>query len=90
MINVEVRQRQDDRWDIYVSDGGNHEPLLNSSQGYENEGAARAIAVRLFGGRPAQRTERERRPSTPRRSYPEPVDLIITKRDGVKTRTVIR
>lgn len=44
-----MKARADGKADIYVADGGNHEPLMNSNQGYERIDAAEKIARRLFG-----------------------------------------
>lgn len=48
MIRVDIKPRQDDRYDIYVSDD-NGNALLNSNQGYENVEDAEKVAWRLFG-----------------------------------------
>ena len=48
MIRVDIKPRQDDRYDIYVSDD-NGNALLNSNQGYENVEDAEKVARRLFG-----------------------------------------
>ncbi|WP_283612367.1 hypothetical protein [Mycolicibacterium poriferae] len=48
MILVEVKPRDDGRYDIYVSEDG--EPYVNSSQGYENVEDAERIARKLFAG----------------------------------------
>lgn len=47
MILVEVKPRDDGRYDIYASEGG--EPYMHSSQGYENVEDAERIARKLFG-----------------------------------------
>lgn len=47
MIRVDIKPRQDDRYDIYVSDD-NGNALLNSNQGYENVEDAEKVARRLF------------------------------------------
>lgn len=46
MILVDVKPRQDNLYDIYVSDPGDH--FLNSNQGYENVEDAERIARRLW------------------------------------------
>lgn len=48
MINITIRPRTDAKLDIYIADGANHEPLLNSSQGYEHHRDAIAVVERLF------------------------------------------
>lgn len=48
MITVEVRPRSDAKYDIHV-DAGNHQALVNSSQGYDNVSDATAAARKLFG-----------------------------------------
>lgn len=47
-VNIDVKPRTDAKVDIYVTDGNNHEPLLNSSQGYEGHGHAVELVERLF------------------------------------------
>lgn len=47
-INVAVKPRGDNRFDIYVADDNGCE-LLNSSQGYENVEDAEQVVRRLFG-----------------------------------------
>lgn len=47
-ILVDIKPRQDNRFDIYVSDD-NGDQLLNSNQGYENVEDAKNVARRLFG-----------------------------------------
>lgn len=47
MIQVTVKPRADNRFDIYVH-AKNGELLLNSSQGYENVEDAEAVARRCF------------------------------------------
>lgn len=47
-LRVEVKPRQDDKYDIYLIDANNGEPLLNSNQGYENVEEAERIAYRVF------------------------------------------
>jgi hypothetical protein len=49
MIDIHVKPQAGTGVDIYVADGGNHEQLLHSSQGYENHGDAEALVERLFG-----------------------------------------
>lgn len=49
MIKIDIRPREDDLYDIYVHDGNNAEPLLNSSQGYDGPGHPEQLARRLFG-----------------------------------------
>lgn len=46
MIRVEIKPRQDDLFDIWVGDEGDH--FVNSHQGYENVEDAVRIARRLF------------------------------------------
>lgn len=45
-ILIEVKPREDDRYDIYVGDEGDQ--FVNSSQGYENPEDAVAIVRRLW------------------------------------------
>lgn len=46
MIRVEIKPRQDDLFDIWVGDEGDH--FVNSHQGYENVEDAVRIARRLW------------------------------------------
>lgn len=46
MIRVEIRPRQDDKYDMYVGDEGDH--FANSDQGYENVEDVIEIARRLW------------------------------------------
>ena len=48
MIAITIRPRTDAKLDIYIADGANHEPLLNSSQGYEHHRDAIAVVERIF------------------------------------------
>lgn len=47
MIRVDIKPRQDDRYDIYVSDD-NGNALLNSNQGYENVEDAERVVRNLW------------------------------------------
>lgn len=51
MIDVEVKPRADKRYDIYVRQTLGDEPLVNSSQGYENRAEAVYIARKLFAAK---------------------------------------
>lgn len=46
MILIEVKPRQDNLFDIYVGDEGDH--FVNSDQGYENVEDAESIVRRLW------------------------------------------
>ena len=46
MILVDIRPRQDDKYDMYVGDEGDH--FVNSNQGYERAEDCIAIARRLW------------------------------------------
>lgn len=46
MILVDIKPRQDNLYDMYVGDEGDH--FVNSNQGYENAEDAIAIARRLW------------------------------------------
>lgn len=48
MINVTVKSRQDNRFDIWVA-ADNGEQLFNSNQGYENVEDAERVVRRAFG-----------------------------------------
>ncbi|WP_319456911.1 MULTISPECIES: hypothetical protein [unclassified Mycobacterium] len=83
MIKVEVKPRSDNKFDIYVSDGDNKEPLLNSNQGYENVEDAERIAYRLLASLPVWSRVVGVSPDF---TEAEPIILVTTYRDG-KTRT---
>lgn len=92
MIKISVKPRQDNLFDIYVGDEGDH--FLNSDQGYENVEDAEAIVRRCWPPMPSVDEIRESRPEIPRRFIetmkallaPEPVVLVVTYRNG-KTKT---
>lgn len=48
-LNIDVKPRSDNKVDIYLTDGNNAQPLLNSNQGYEGHGHAVELVERLFG-----------------------------------------
>lgn len=79
MIKVDIRPRQDDLYDIYVCDGNNAEPLLNSSQGYENPQHPEQLARRLFGSSTGVFSPDD-----------EAVALHVTYRDGTSKTERIR
>jgi hypothetical protein len=83
MIKVDVKPRDDNKFDIYVSDGNNKEPLLNSNQGYENVEDAERIAYRLLSSLHVWSTVVGVQPDF---KTAEPIVLVTTYRDG-KTRT---
>lgn len=92
MITIKVKPRQDDLYDIYVGDAGDH--FVNSDQGYSNVEDAVAIVHRLWP--PAMSVEElaayvsKRSVDIPRKyiealtalQATEPVALQITYRDG--------
>lgn len=96
MIKVAVKPRQDDLYDIYVGDEGDH--FLNSNQGYANVEDAERIVHRLWPGLPtaddAYYTSilglgyipREHVTAILESLKAEPVVLVVTYRDG-KTKT---
>lgn len=47
MIRVDVKPRQDNKFDITIADDNGH-TLLNSDQGYENVEDAVAVVRRVF------------------------------------------
>lgn len=96
MITIKVKPRQDDLYDIYVGDPGDH--FLNSDQGYSNVEDAVAIVHRCFPPAPSvdelAAQAQALKADIPRKYIEailmmlaaEPVILLITYRDGT-TRT---
>lgn len=74
-INIVIRPRADDRYDIGLYDGDNGKLLLSSDQGYENVEGAEAVVAKVFdrGNSPV---------AVDLHAHAEPATLTIEYRNG--------
>lgn len=85
MIDVKVKPRADDRFDIYLLIDG--EPIMNSSQGYENIEDAHRVVYRCLASLAVWSKVVGVSPDF---SVPEPIIMETTFRSGSKMTEQIR